>query len=105
MKTSKHKITFQNDIDAEACALAKLGVGNKAIARHTGLTECQITYRLSKLKRLEGQDDGYRVQWRNGNSPVAKRIIADMQQVLVLDIQRNVTPRLIVKDVANPTRR
>jgi len=59
----------------DAIKLAKIGRSNRAIQEQTGLTACQVTYRLTKAKHEEGlpKGIGYRVAWRDGTSPEAQR--------------------------------
>lgn len=94
MKTIRHKILFDANRDAEAVALAKLGASTALITGATGLSEHQVTYRLSKAKGLEGHDHGYRVAWRNGESAEFKQIRNDLLSVLREDIKRSL-PKLI----------
>jgi len=89
-------ITFQQGDDNEALAMAMLGMSNKAIKRHIDgrLSDGQITYRLAKAKRVEGNKFGYRVDYRNGESPVAQQIINDVAGILHEEIRRNVTMKI-----------
>ncbi len=98
MKTKKtktrHRVTFAHDQDSMCLALAKLGQSTRVIARDCRLTESQIIYRLSKAKRLEEEEHGYRVAWRSGESDLVQQIKADFLGVLQHEIQRNL-PKLI----------
>lgn len=90
MKKTKHKITFRDDADARAVALASLGMSNTLIMGETGLTSCQVTYRLHKAKELTKARHGYRVSWRSGESTVAARVIGDWELILKREIQRSI---------------
>lgn len=94
-KPARHQITFEASSDQEALVLAKLGQGNRYIGLQTGLTPGQITYRLNKAKAAEENDHGYRVDWRNGNSPMLQRILKDYAGVMAREIERKVVPKII----------
>lgn len=93
-RKTRHKITYENDLDALCVAMASMGLSTDAIQYKTSFTTSQITYRLAKAKRLEGLASGYRVGWRNGESPVAHRIQIDMVKVLTVDFQRKLPRRI-----------
>lgn len=88
-------IDFHEGDDNEALALAMLGMSNLAIKERTRLSDGQITYRLSKAKRVEGNKMGYRVDYRNGSSPMATQIIRDIAGILREEVRRTVTPRIV----------
>ena len=88
-------VTFEANSDKRATALAMLGQSNRTIKEETGLTDCQITYRLHKAKTLQGHEHGYRVQWRNGESPIFQQIKRDTLAVLMADIEHELTPLII----------
>jgi hypothetical protein len=95
MKRKTHLITFEAISDQQALILAKLGQGNRFIELETGLTSGQITYRLNKAKATEGNDHGYRVNWRNGNSPMLQRILKDYSGILAKEIEKKVVRVLV----------
>lgn len=95
---NRNIITFESGDDNKALVLAKLGMSNAAIKARTGLSDGQITYRLTKAKVFENNEQGYRVAFRNGVSQEAVEIIRDMQNVINADIQRNLVPL-----IAHPT--
>lgn len=77
MKTkSKRRIIWRGSEIIEVILQAKFGRSTRAIQRETGLTPCQITYRLTKAKNEEGlpRGVGYRVAWRDGTSREAKLV-------------------------------
>lgn len=73
---TRHKITFDGRVaqDVAVVSLAMLGMTTKAIAEHTGLTEAQVQYRVSKAQRGEGIAIGYRGAWRTGSSPIHQQV-------------------------------
>lgn len=97
---ARHKITFEDSQDIEAVALAQLGFSNKFIQSCTPLTEHQINYRLTKGKTAEGlpKGQGYRSQFRNGTSAMARSIMEEM----LPGIRRNVRKEL-PKHFVKPT--
>ena len=96
MKRKKqYLITFDGGEDQKALILAQLGIGNKEIARRTGLSSGQINYRCHKAKVTEGVPSGYRVGWRNGEHPLLKHIMQDYSGVLKLEIERKIVPKLV----------
>ena len=92
---SKSVITFQSGDDNRAVVLAKLGMSNKAIRARTKLTSNQINYRLNKAKEVEENNGGYRVEFRNGISPLAQQLINDLSGVLEQEVRRNISPRIL----------
>lgn len=93
----RHKVTFEGYADSLALAYAKLGQSNQSIHRKLGdqLTDSQITYRLSKAKRAEENDRGYRVDWRNGTSPLVQQVIRDLVSVLQADIKSSLPQKIV----------
>jgi len=97
-KLARHLVTFEGHADSMALALAKLGQSNTSIRRSVALSNSQITYRLSKAKKIEENERGYRVDFRNGTSPLVRQLIRDMASVLQADIRRD-----LPKAIAHPT--
>lgn len=87
-------ITFEDKFDMRALLLAQLGQGNRYIKLETGLTDNQINYRLAKAKRVAEKQFGYRVDWRNGNHPLLKRMLMDYSAVMIKDIERTVSSKI-----------
>ncbi len=73
---SKHKILFDGRIalDVTVVSMAMMGMTTKAIAKATGLTPSQVSYRIIKAQKAEGVDDGYRGAWRSGSSPYCQQV-------------------------------
>lgn len=68
MKTKPIRVTWTNDDELRCAILAGMGFSTKFIMAETGLTACQITYRLHKatIKRAD---------YRNGESAMAERML------------------------------
>ena len=95
MKRQSQLITFANKKDAETVAMGLLGQSDVSIGRRSKYGDGRINYRLAKWQRIKGLKGGLRKAFRNGESPLAKRLLADMVSVIAADIQRD-TPKLIV---------
>lgn len=95
MKTQRHRVNFLDENDVEAVALAQLGQSTAAIRRSTGLTACQVTYRLTKAKTADGlpRGTGYRRQWQEGMSPLAEKVRRIMLGGLRRDALRRLPPK------------
>lgn len=91
---SKHKITFEAPQDQKPILMGQFGIGNREIMRQSGLSDAQVTYRLSKAKKYLGRDHGFRTDWRNGNHPLLSRIMSDYGQILIKELERKVVPVL-----------
>jgi len=64
MKRNRHLITFKDLIDNKALAMAECGICDETIAKYTGLTTGQISYRLTKGARGYGFEKGKSWRWR-----------------------------------------
>lgn len=95
-RLARDSITFEGMTDQNAVILAQVGIGNKEIRRQTGFTDSQVTYRLSKAKRLLEHKHGFRVDWRNGNHPLLERILKDYAAIMVKEIEHDLVPKIIV---------
>lgn len=67
-RTNPKRVNWTSDEDLQCAILGALGFSTKYIGEQTGLTNCQITYRLGKgsIKRKD---------YRNGESDMAQRVI------------------------------
>ncbi len=72
-----------NVADLDAAILAMLGMSNQLIIRKTGLTPGKITYRLRALGVS-------RMDYRNGDSIVAKRAMAAGTRVAKLEAKARI---------------
>jgi len=68
MITKSKRVTWTQDDELRCAILAGMGFSTKFIMAETGLTACQISYRLRKasIKRAE---------YRNGESAMAERML------------------------------
>lgn len=68
MTTKPLRVTWSSDEDIQTAILAGMGFSTKFITETTGLTKCQVSYRLHKagIKRAA---------YRNGESDVAQRML------------------------------
>lgn len=68
MSATPRRVTWLDDSDLQCAMLAALGFSTKMICERTGLTPCQVSYRLNK-GRIKRKD------YRDGTSAVAERVI------------------------------
>jgi hypothetical protein len=68
MKTIPRRVTWASSEDLRCAIMGALGFSSKFIGEQTGLTPCQISYRL-KIGNIRRSD------YRNGNSHIAQRVI------------------------------
>ena len=68
MKTTPRKVNWQSNEDLQCAILGAIGMSTKCISQRTGLTPCQVSYRLGKgqIKRAD---------YRNGESDMAELVI------------------------------
>lgn len=71
--TVARPVDFETDCDLECAILGKAGWHSRAIARETGLTENQVTYRL-------GRAGIRRADYRNGTSEMAHFVLSNLRQ-------------------------
>lgn len=69
MNTKPLRVNWTSDEDLECAILGALGFSTKFIMERTGLTHCQVGYRLNKgsIKRKD---------YRDGSSAMAERVLA-----------------------------
>ena len=68
MKTRPMRVNWASDQDLQCAILGAMGFSTRFIGEQTGLSPCQISYRLSKgrIKRAD---------YRNGESEMAQRVM------------------------------
>jgi len=68
MKTRPMRVNWASDEDLQCAILGAMGFSTRFIGEQTGLSPCQISYRLSKgrIKRAD---------YRNGESEMAQRVM------------------------------
>lgn len=69
--TKPKKVDWLDPDDLRAVCMAQMGQSTVAIVRETGLTSCQVQYRLMKSNTK-------RSDYRNGKSKMAKLILSRM---------------------------
>ena len=86
-KLHTHTVVFKTGSDEDIAAqLAMGGQTTKAIMLETGLTECQVVYRLHKagVKRAD---------FRNGTSPVARRALPYIMKLAAVEVKEKIAPK------------
>lgn len=98
MKTKRaaRKITVDVAEFFAVFRLKRIGIGVKEIMRRTGLSQSQITYRAHMAKVALGTMNGLSVEWRNGNHPQLKSIMANLEAVEQKSFEQNVLTHFIV---------
>lgn len=83
MKTKPQRVTWTTDSELQCAILGALGFSTKFIMAETGLTQCQVSYRLGKgrIKRAD---------YRNGESDMAEMVL-----------RRAVPPNTQIKSILN----
>ena len=68
MKTRPMRVNWASDEDLQCAILGAMGFSTRFIGEQTGLSPCQISYRLFKgrIKRAD---------YRNGESEMAQRVM------------------------------
>lgn len=81
-------VDFLNEKDDHECAfLAAMGFSTYYIAERTGLSPCQITYRIKKAG-LTSDSGASRRDFRNGVSPFAKTLLGIAREQVDQDLVR-----------------
>jgi hypothetical protein len=98
MKTQRHRITFESTLESTVVSLGMLGRSTEQICLVTGLTPCQVAYRLTKAKNAMGLPSGvgFRSSWRDGSSSVAKQVQSLVFSKLQKKVQRELPPKFVV---------
>lgn len=71
MSAKPLRVRWASDSEIQCALLAGLGFSTQLISAQTGLTPCQVQYRLQKA-RIK------RADYRNGTSALADRVITRM---------------------------
>jgi len=82
-----HTVVFRTGSDEDIAAqLALAGQSTKAIMLETGLTQCQVIYRLHKagVKRAD---------FRNGTSMVAQKTLPYIRRVAAQQVKEKIAPK------------
>lgn len=76
------RVDFYNRADDHNCVLyASMGYSNQFIAEKTGLTFCQITYRLGRAGFTRA-NQASRLDFRNGRSPFNAHVLAAVKPIV-----------------------
>lgn len=96
-RPSRHKWTFEPEIQRFLTHMARMRLGNKAIMNRTGFTNHQITYALHKYKVSAGLKMSLRQRWGMGLDPLIDELLADRAVVEAMDaeIDRKVVPVIL----------
>lgn len=97
LRTTKHKWTFEPNIQRFMTHMLRMRLSNKAIMHRTGFTLHQITYAAHKYKVSAGMKMSLRQRWAAGLDPLIDDLLADRVMIEAMDaeIDRKVIPRII----------
>jgi DNA-binding Lrp family transcriptional regulator len=85
--------------DRRLLYMSALGMSNRAMRAHLGLSNGQITYRLKKWREA-GYLEANRMTWRDGTGRLAKQAILKIDYVAEMEITREIErnlPRFLLK--------
>jgi hypothetical protein len=85
--TARKVDLLYNPDDFKVCMMAGIGMSTKAICEATGLSHCQVTYRITRANIK-------RAAYRNGESPVAKAMLRQTTEVAAPLIKKQLIARL-----------
>lgn len=79
-RVSPQMVDFHvNEIDMKILMLAAMGRATSSISTETGLTECQVMYRIAKFDGRRGRDENtLRRGWRSGESLISQSICSQI---------------------------
>lgn len=81
-----------NPLDQRVALLGSLGFSTQYICAETGLTPCQVTYRLHKASIK-------RSSYRNGESPIVEAVLSTKENPLYRTIEKEVMRELKLRDL------
>lgn len=88
-----HTVCF-TDVESQLIAVRALqGVTTKAIARELHMTHSRVQYAILKAQRSLGADVKFRRDYRNGEGPLAKRMLQSTETMALSIVTRKITPK------------
>lgn len=91
----RRMVTFENDRDRSLWLRGQMGASNFRLRQLTGETNGQINYRLKVLKEKLGLKESVRRRWANGHHPLMEQIIRDNHEIMMVELDRKVVPKLV----------
>lgn len=85
--------------DRRLLYMSAVGMSNRAMRAHLGMTNGQITYRLKKWREA-GYREANRQTWRDGTGKLAKQAILKIDAIAEMEITREIErnlPRFLLK--------
>ncbi len=89
----RHSIVFTDVVDVLVATRGMQGRSTKAIARELGITAAQTQYRISKAQSSLGMR--FRAEYRNGTTPVARRMLALTERIGIEFVETKIAPKFI----------
>ncbi len=75
--------------------MARIGLGNKFIKKHSKLSDYQITYRCKYAKDRLGFKKGLRVTWREGGHPMVWDMLEAQSAITEAEFNDSIAPLLV----------
>lgn len=94
-KLCRHTICYTDAQSRLIAARALQGITTKAIADELGITESQVQYAILKAQRSQGVDVRFRRDYRNGDSPLARRILQSTKDIALDVVSRKIAPKFV----------
>ncbi len=86
-----HTIVYRDIVEKLVVARALAGRTTASIAEEFGLSEWQVSYRISKAQRALGVR--FRAEYRNGTSKLARAMALRSQDLALQMVTRKITPK------------
>lgn len=95
MKAAKRKILMDLDQVRMAIKMARVCMTSESIGNQIGLSEGQVTYRLSTHKKVTGMRETLRQRWKHGRDPLLKQFLSDYAGVMDMEFEREFLGRIV----------
>jgi len=94
-KLCRHTICYTDAQSRMIAARALQGITTKAIADELDITPSQVQYAILKAQHSLGSNVRFRRDYRNGDSPLARRILQITQKIALDVVTRKITPKFV----------
>lgn len=84
---------FEQHTDHDCALYAAMGFSTKFIAEKTGLSDCQIGYRIAKAG-LTTENGTSRMDFRNGTSPFCRPLLSAARRFVDQDLKKHLQKHL-----------
>lgn len=95
-KLATHTVVFTVGTKSQSVArLALQGLTTRTIADELGISESAAQYAILKAQRSLGVDTRFRRDYRNGASPLARRMMRSTENLARQFVSRQIAPKFI----------